>query len=41
VTQKEWKKHYRSVEYVEQKGAALNTRASFVVENGRPRLNEV
>ena len=41
VTQKEWKTHYRTVEYVEQKGASLNTRASFVVENGRPRLNEI
>lgn len=41
VTQKEWKSHYRTVEYVSRHGAPLDTRASFVVESGRPVLNAV
>jgi alkaline phosphatase D len=28
--------HYRTLEYVTQPGAPLQTRASFVIENGRP-----
>lgn len=41
VTEKEWNTHYRTVEYVTRKGSPLRTRASFVVENGRPQLNRV
>ena len=39
VTQKEWLTHYRTVDYVTRRGSPLNTRASFVVESGRPVLN--
>lgn len=41
VTEKEWKTNYRTVDYVTRKGAPVRTRASFVVENGRPQLNQV
>ncbi|MDA0346646.1 MAG: alkaline phosphatase D family protein [Verrucomicrobia bacterium] len=39
VTQHQWTTHYRTVPYVTRQGAPLNTRASFVVESGRPQLN--
>lgn len=41
VTAKSWKSDYRTVPYVSRKGAAVITRATFVVESGRPRLNRV
>ncbi len=41
VTNEEWKTHYRTVDYVTRRGSPVRTRASFVVENGRPRLNLV
>ncbi|MSU66191.1 MAG: alkaline phosphatase [Opitutus sp.] len=39
VTPKTWRADYRTVPYVSRRGAPLNTRASFVVESGRPVLN--
>ena len=36
VTPKQWRSDYQVVEYVTRRGAPLVTRASFVVENGRP-----
>jgi alkaline phosphatase D len=41
VTPGEWKANYRTVPYVSRRGAPINTRASFVVESGRPKLNRV
>jgi alkaline phosphatase D len=41
VTPGEWKADYRTVPYVSRRGAPINTRASFVVESGRPKLNRV
>ena len=41
VTPGEWRSDYRTVPYVTRRGAPLNTRASFVVESGRPYLNQV
>jgi len=41
VNEKEWRTDYRTVDYVTRRGAAVRTRASFVVENGRTNLNEV
>ncbi len=41
VSEKEWRTDYRTVEYVTRRGAPINTRASFVLENGRPKLNKV
>jgi alkaline phosphatase D len=38
VTPRQWKTDYKTVPYVSRPGAPLNTRASFVVENGRPAL---
>jgi alkaline phosphatase D len=38
VTPKMWRSDYRTVPYVSRPGAPLNTRASFVVESGRPQL---
>jgi len=38
VTPTKWQTHYRTVEYVTRPGAPLATRASFVVEDGRPGL---
>ncbi len=35
VTPKEWRSHYRVVEYVTRRGAPLVNRASFVVEDGQ------
>jgi alkaline phosphatase D len=39
VTPQNWKTDYKTVPFVAKPGAALNTRASFVVESGRPKLN--
>jgi alkaline phosphatase D len=41
VTPGQWKAHYRTVPYVTRPGAPINTRASFVVESGRPNLNRL
>ena len=35
VTAQTWRSDYRTVEYVTRPGAPLNTRASFVIENGQ------
>lgn len=40
VTPKEWKSHYRAVEYVTRPGAPPVTRKTFVVESGRPGAQE-
>lgn len=39
VTPKAWRTDYQTVEYVSRPGAPRQTRASFVVEDGRPVLN--
>jgi alkaline phosphatase D len=36
VTPYEWRSDYQVVEYIDRPGAPAITRASFVVENGRP-----
>lgn len=41
VTQKSWRTDYRTVPFVDRPNAPLTTRASFVVESGRPKLNRV
>ena len=41
VTPEGWRSDYRTVPYVTRKNAPLNTRASFHVEAGRPRLQKV
>ena len=38
ITPREWKSHFRTVEYVTRPGAPLNTRASFALQNGSSRL---
>lgn len=38
VTSKVWRADFRTVPYVSRRGAPLVTRASFVVESGRPEL---
>jgi alkaline phosphatase D len=40
VTPDRWRADFRTVEYVSRKGAPLETRASFVVESGQPKLNK-
>ncbi|HEY2839101.1 MAG TPA: alkaline phosphatase D family protein [Pirellulales bacterium] len=40
VTPSQWRTDYRGVEYVTRPGAPLVTRASFVVEDGEPKLNK-
>ena len=40
VTPKEWRTHYRTLPYVTRRGAPLQTPASFVVEDGRPKLQK-
>jgi alkaline phosphatase D len=35
ITPERWTTYYRTVPYVSKPGAPLNTRATFVVENGR------
>ncbi|MDO8541561.1 MAG: alkaline phosphatase D family protein [Opitutaceae bacterium] len=39
VTPQRWTTDYRTVPYVSRPGAPINTRATFVVESGRPKLN--
>jgi alkaline phosphatase D len=39
VTPGQWRTDYRTVSYVSRPGAPLNTRASFLVESGRPQLH--
>lgn len=41
VTPEQWQANYRTVPYVSRPGAPLHTRASFVVESGRPQLNQI
>ncbi len=38
VTPEQWQTHFRIIDYVSRRGAALKTRASYVVEAGRPSL---
>lgn len=40
VTPGQWKSDYRAIEYVTRPGAPLHTRASFIVENGKPGLQK-
>lgn len=40
VTPKAWRTDYRTVEFVSRQGAPIQTRASFVVESGQPKLNK-
>jgi alkaline phosphatase D len=40
VTPREWRSDYQVVEYVTRKGAPLTTRASFVVEDGKPGVEK-
>ncbi len=39
VTPQQWHTDYRTVPFVTKPGAPINTRASFVVESGTPKLN--
>ena len=39
ITSSTWRTSYRTVPYVTRPGAPLNTRATFVLENGSSRLN--
>ena len=41
ITPQQWRTDYKTVPYVSRPGAPLNTRARFVVENGRPALQPV
>ena len=41
VNKKEWRTDYRTIPFVTKPNAPINTRASFVVESGRPLLNRV
>lgn len=41
VSPTEWRSHYRTVEYVNKPGAALNTRASFLLNANRPGLERI
>lgn len=36
VTPRQWRSDYQVLDYVSRKGSPIHTRASFVVENGRP-----
>ena len=38
VTPSQWQADFQAVEIVTKKGAPLTTRASFVIENGKPGL---
>ena len=40
VTPDQWRTDYRTVPYVTKPGAPVNTRASFIVESGRPALQK-
>jgi alkaline phosphatase D len=39
VTPQQWRTDFRTVPFITRRGAPLTTRASFVVESGRPILN--
>jgi alkaline phosphatase D len=39
VTSQTWRTDFRTVPYVSRPGAPINTRATFVVESGTPKLN--
>ena len=41
ITPKQWRADYQVVEYVSRKGAPKVTRASFVVEDGRPGAQQL
>jgi alkaline phosphatase D len=41
LTPQQWRTDYRTVPFVTKPGAPLNTRASFVIESGRPILQRV
>ncbi len=41
ITPQHWTTHYRTVPFVDKPHAPLNTRASFLVEAGRPGLIRV
>lgn len=41
LTSRQWRTDYRTVPFVTRPGAPITTRASFVVENGRPALERV
>ena len=41
VTESEWRADYRVVPFVSRKGAAISTRASFVVQDGTPGLEQI
>jgi len=40
VSPGQWRSDYRTVEYVTRPGAPLNTRASFVMTDGDPKLHK-
>lgn len=40
ITPQTWTTHYRTVPFVSKRGAPLNTRKTFVVEAGKPGLNQ-
>ena len=40
VTPREWKTEFKTVPYVSRPGAPLNTRATYVVESGRAKLQK-
>lgn len=40
VTQKEWRTDYRILPYVTRPGANISTRASFVIEDGKPGVQK-
>jgi alkaline phosphatase D len=39
ITPEKWQTEYQVVDYVDRPGSPIKTRASFVVESGRPQLN--
>jgi alkaline phosphatase D len=39
LSPREWRSDYRMVDYVVRPGGPIGTRASFVLEDGRPALN--
>lgn len=41
LTPQTWRADYRTVPYISRRGAPLQTRASFAVESGSPRLHKV
>lgn len=41
VNKKEWRTDYRTIPFVTKPDAPIQTRASFVVESGKPKLNRV